>query len=561
MFNRHLTWFYNLKTTTKLIAILGLLALTGAISGILGYFQISALNDRIQMVFANNVRGMNEISITSADLTNLNYIASTIVSQGVNNGSGIITTDRMKTHVAVLKKMYPDDTDTIEEQMDRVIRGFNDALKNPQIYHDTAKGRQLLLTIQQLGNELNLLRDLAQEIGVANLEDTLNATSKTSRMMGIFTVLILIVSGLLGFITIRSIVQPLFRLKNAMVNLADGDLILPKMPAVYKDEIGETTKAYQESVTQLRGMIVGIREATGTLTQKVEELVPQVSAAGDAAVSVSRTMNELARGTQEQAKAADEVAGVVREVVQKITKVNQDTQVIADYSTTVIAEASQGQEDTKTIMVHINNVVDASEEAGTVIGNLLQHSEEISNIISKIREMTEQTQLLSLNASIEAARAGEYGRGFAVVAQEVGKLATRSGQSVQEIEAVLNNVQNLIAKAVQVMEVGVGRANEGRQVIAGTSERFNQIFGSINKVADQIREVAKETQSLNQANQKVMEAIDTIAAISEQTAASSQEVVATVENQSTNVAQIADGMDGLNAYFNELGEAVAKFKV
>jgi methyl-accepting chemotaxis protein len=379
--------------------------------------------------------------------------------------------------------------------------------------------------------------------------------------LGIFTLISLLLSGFFSFITIGAIVNPLVRLKTAMVNLAEGDLILPEMPFIFKDEIGETTIAYQDSVKRLREMILAIRETTGTLTRRINALAPQVSSTGEAASAVSKTMNELARGTQERAKAADDVASVVHEVVQRIDKVNQDTQVIANYSTTVISEAARGEEDTKTIMAHINNLADASEKAGSVIGNLRKHSQEVGDIIGKIREMTEQTQLLALNASIEAARAGEYGKGFAVVAHEVGKLAARSAHSVQEIEDVLGNIQSLIANAVQFMEEGVARANEGRQVITGTSERFSQIFASINKVADQIQEVAKETKSLTQANEKVMEAMDTIAAISEETAASSEEVVATVDTQSSNVSQIADGMKDLNRYFGELGEAVAKFKV
>jgi methyl-accepting chemotaxis protein len=111
------------------------------------------------------------------------------------------------------------------------------------------------------------------------------------------------------------------------------------------------------------------------------------------------------------------------------------------------------------------------------------------------------------------------------------------------------------------MEEGVQRAKEGQSVITGTSERFNQIFGSINKVAEEIRVVAKETESLSQANQKVMEAIDTIAAISEETAASSEEVVATVENQGNNVNAVSMGMKRLVDFSESLAHAVQKFKV
>lgn len=564
MFNVLFGWYYNLKTTAKLIIILGLLAVSGIVSGIIGSIQMSQLNDNINKVYSNNVGMMNEIMTTKIDISEIQFYAFNLVNSSDEKAADIFQNriNRFKTHTETIQKRIPEDLlYNFNDHMPKFVKYIEQAANNPKDFMGTAKGRTFLQSITTINGDMNTLQLDFQDMGTQNLKKMQDSASLASKVMTIFTIIMTIIALGMGVLTIGAIVNPLIRLRKAMVNLSEGDLVLPKMPVTFNDEIGQTTRAYQDSVKHLREMIAGVREVTGSLTHMIAEMTPQVNSTGEAASSVSLTMNELARGTQEQAKAADDIANTVHEVVQGIDKVNQETQIIANYSTTVIAEAKQGEEDAKTIMIHVNNLADASEKAGAVIGNLRQHSLEIGDIIGKIRDMTEQTQLLSLNASIEAARAGEYGRGFAVVAHEVGKLAKRSAQSVQEIEDVLGSIQSLIANAVQVMEVGVTRANEGRQVISGTSERFNQIFASINKVAEEIRGVAKETKSLSQANQKVMEAMDTIAAISEQTAASSQEVVATVENQSNSVAQIANGMKRLTTYSNDLDQAVSKFKV
>lgn len=561
-----LNWFFNLKTTKKLILIIGLLVFSGLVSGLFGLFLSVSMNNNINSVFSRNVNALNEIMTFKIDVAELNFTVVLLVNngdvKGIDNIANRIGPARFNKHDEKLRELLSEDyLYNYDGHFKAVLRDLKMAIENPKVFIGTPKGRTFINNINSLNGDLNQLQLDAQQMGVDSLTDVQRFSQTMTILMITVTVFTLIIAIALGWLTIGSISGPLLRLRKAMVNLAGGDLQLPPLPTIYKDEIGETTQAYRDSVLQLREMVAGVRQVTNSLTSTVSELTPQVESAGNASYTVSKTMNELAQGTQEQAKAADDVATTVHEVVQKIDKVNQKTQVIANYSTTVIAEATQGQDDAKSIMTHVYNLTEASDKASIVMQNLRQHSEQIGEIIGKIREMTEQTQLLSLNASIEAARAGEYGRGFAVVAQEVGKLAQRSSDSVQEIEEVLGRIQMLINNAAQVMEEGVQRAKEGQNVVAGTSERFSQIFASINKVAEEIRGVAKETQSLSQANQKVMEAIDTIAAISEETAASSQEVVATVESQANNVSAVSVGMQRLVDFSKSLEEELQKFKV
>ena len=557
-------WFRNIKITWKLIFIVAVLSLAGIVGGIISAFTLNDLGKRTNSLFFNNMQGVLEVNYTKLDVDEVRYNIYNIVNRGEVSAVPMVKQfiGRMDMHISTLKKKFPTvDIDYLEETWALQKPKMERLLENPDAFVKTQEGRGLNQGVESIWRDLLLLEADAQTIGINDLKKETKVAQDKANMMVIFVIVMLGIALVLGFFTIISISRPLSRLRQSMLALSKGNLKNPELTSNTKDEIGETTAAYEASIRQLREMIGRVSEVTTSLTDIVGELTPQIASAGSAAEVVTQTMNELSKGTQEQARAADEVANTIHLIVDQIERVNRETQVIADYSTTVIAEAKQGEEDTQEIMTQVTDLANASNKATGVIQNLHQYSQEIEEIVGKIREITEQTQLLALNASIEAARAGEYGRGFGVVAHEVGKLAQKSSRSVQDVEQVLGNIRNMVLEAIKVMEEGVSKANEGKRRIVETSERFNQIFASINKVAAEIQVVAGETANLTQANQKVLEEIDTIAAISEETAANTEEVMATVENQANSVNEVANGMRRLNDFSEDLDQSVSRFRL
>lgn len=563
-------WFLDLKIIWKLAIIISFLLLSSIAAGGYSYLAVSELGTKTSSLFFSNTQGLIEVKTCQTDLVNLNSVLMGIILRGETSNAAnmkqFIT--QIDGHVSNLRRIVPGMDPTVQftfEDAEKNWQGLRktllDCAANPGEYVNSAKGRSLSGRNNAITRPFMVLENDMQKQGLDAVKGAVGRAQAKSKFIGLFILIILIVTVSIAALTIITVSQPLYKLRQAMLGLAHGNLRIPHLSSPTRDEIGETAKAYEDSVKQLRQMISGVSEVTTLLTAFVSELSPQIAAAGSAADIVSQTMNELAKGTQEQARAADEVANTIHGVVEQIDFAGNKTRMIADYSTTVIAEAKQGEEDTQAILHHISDLANASDRATTVIQDLQHHSHLIEEIIGKIREITEQTQLLALNASIEAARAGEYGRGFGVVAHEVGKLAQKSSQAVQDVEQVLGNIQSLVANAVQVMEDSVVKANVGRKMIGETSDRFNQIFASINKVAVEIQAVAKETANLSEANQKILGEIDTIAAISEQTAANTEEVMATVENQASSVNNVAKGMRRLTEFSDDLGQSVGKFRL
>jgi methyl-accepting chemotaxis protein len=557
-------WFFNIKMTWKLIIIIVFLSMAGISAGLFASNSLNSLSDQTSKMFAKNVQGFRMALYLRLDLAEIQYNMFNTVNRGDVSAASIVEVrlERIDTIISDLKRMT-DEMDSaldLESAWNDSRERFVDFTKNPSVYVNDIKGRQLLQTLTRIINLATLIEIDIQKIGVEAFNETKDGAVEQANTVLILIIIMLGIAIVIGVFTILAISGPLGRLRQAMIGLAKGNMQLPMLPAS-KDEIGETASAYETSIRQLREMIGRVSDVTSSLTEIVGELSPQIDATGTAAEMVSQTMNELSKGTQETARAADEVACTIHSIVEQIDRANSKAQIIANYSTTVIAEAKQGEEDTKAILNQVNELAGASNKATDVIHDLEEHSHQIEEIIGKIREITEQTQLLSLNASIEAARAGEFGRGFGVVANEVGKLAQKSAQAVQDVELVLGNIQGMVMDAVHVMEEGVSKANDGKKMIAETSGRFNQIFGSINKVAAEIQEVADETSKLTVANQRVLEEIDTIAAISEQTAANTQEVLATVDSQASSVGEVSDGMKKLNEASEDLKHSVSKFRL
>lgn len=554
-------WFYNQKTVVKLLIIIGILFLSGLLISIMAVGTLSSMKKQMEMLYVSS----NEALITADQIhndINLTGVFVQVVTEFGTDKAGAIENlvRQIDNNISILKKRVgPDTMEELERKWGISRTKILDLCKKPKAY---LGDKTVATSMSSVGQYLAMV--VKDEIKLTG-SDQLKAISATAErnmvLIAVVSLIILAIAVSLGLLMIRSIAGPLLMLRSAILDLAKGNLKYPQFSTTNKDEIGVTIEAYKDSIKQLSEMINGVNEVTSVLNGTVVDLSPKVKYTGEAALTIGKTLDQLRQGTQEQAQTAEKVASTIHDVVKRIENVNRQTQVIADYSTTVIAEASEGEGDAQNMLTQMTQLANSSNRASSVIQELHQRSEMIGEIIGKIRAITEQTQLLSLNASIEAARAGEYGRGFAVVAQEVGKLAKKSNDSVLEIEEVLGKITALINSAVQVIEENTGIANEGYRTISGTSERFNQIFGSITKVAEEIRVVAKETENLNQANQKMIESIDTIAAISEKTAASSEEIMTTVENQENNVNLMAQGMENLSSFSENLVKSVARFQV
>ena len=223
------------------------------------------------------------------------------------------------------------------------------------------------------------------------------------------------------------------------------------------------------------------------------------------------------------------------------------TRQVSEISSRASQEADAGGETVAQMVRELSRIESVISDAAESILDLGKRSDQISQIVSIINEIAEQTNLLALNAAIEAARAGEQGRGFAVVADEVRKLAERTTRSTREISETISQLQGLTEQSVKVMDKGSREMKVLIQETQKTASVFSRIVSSSSDVSGRVNQIAEATGQQTQA-------IEQVGRVVENTAKSARE---TVEN----VSDAVSAGEGLQTQMEELNQYLSKFKV
>jgi len=204
---------------------------------------------------------------------------------------------------------------------------------------------------------------------------------------------------------------------------------------------------------------------------------------------------------------------------------------------------------------------DAVTDTSNVVKRLEERSGEIDEITQAIGAISSQTNILAMNAAIEAARAGEQGRGFSVVASEVKKLAEQSKQSAEQIAKLIQDIKDDTMKAASAMERGAREVTEGLSVVDVTKEGFENIWRSVEKVAEQIQETSAVAQQMSASVEEVNASMENIAHLAKESTNYAQSVAGASEEQLASVEEVTTSAESLSQMAMELRSLIHKFKV
>lgn len=287
------------------------------------------------------------------------------------------------------------------------------------------------------------------------------------------------------------------------VSTGDGDL-RRRINVKGNDGIDDLGRIFNEFIEKLQSIISQVINDSSNLVGVASHLNTISASSSDSALQQQTQIEQVATAMNEMTATASEVATNARSAAEAASAADNDV--------------NSGMEIVSQTVSSINSLASEVERANEVIRTLQSDSEEIGSVLDVIRGIAEQTNLLALNAAIEAARAGEQGRGFAVVADEVRTLASRTQQSTEEIQAMIERLQTGANDAVNVMEAShiqarnsVDQASEtgaALQKITSAVNTINQMNLHISNAAEQQTEVAHEIDvSLNKINQASHESV------------------------------------------------------
>ncbi|HTZ00151.1 MAG TPA: methyl-accepting chemotaxis protein, partial [Rhodocyclaceae bacterium] len=325
--------------------------------------------------------------------------------------------------------------------------------------------------------------------------------------------------------------EAILRLMNEMGDLADGDLTI--RATVSEDVTGAIADSVNYTIEEL-----------SVLVKRINDAAVRVTAASG---SAQKTSAELLEASEKQSNEIRQAGAQVLAMADSMSAVSQRATESAEVARHSLEAAEKGAHAVQNSIAGMNDIRGQIQETSKRIKRLGESSQEIGEIVELISDITEQTNVLALNAAIQAASAGEAGRGFSVVAEEVQRLAERSGEATKQIAAIVKTIQADTHDAVSAMETSTQGVVEGAKLSDAAGQALTEISEVSTSLAQLIEKISSDTQEQ--------------AAIATKVADTMQDILRVTEQTTKGTEQTAESIGELAELAVELKGSVAGFKV
>lgn len=545
-----MNWFLNLATRNKLFLGFGLLIIFLAIVVVTAYQNIIGMQESQRTLyerhFANAVDlmalRMNENGVRTALLTMM-----VMPKRSEQEAWHQDLKERSREMELLMRNLLERNRSAPQlfrrlEELNATRNAFKETRDTqviPLIYEGKIEeAKKLILGLQH--ERFEKMRALTAELGEDAKEQAQAAVTQsnqrvkeTLRLFGIVGAGALLMSVVMTLFLNRIIASPLRELAAAADRIASRDLTVTVPSDGRVDEVGSLAHTFREMVENLREMNREIREGVTVLGSSAGEILAATA--------------QVASGAVETATAVSETTTTVEEVKQTAQVSSQKAKYVSDSAQKAAHVSQAGKKAIEETIEGIGRIREQMESIAASIVRLSEQSQAIGGIIATVNDLSEQSNLLAVNAAIEAAKAGEQGKGFAVVAQEVKSLAEQSKQATAQVRTILNDIQKATSAAVMATEQGSKAVAAGVKQSADAGEAIRMLAESIAEAAQAATQIAASSQQQLAGVDQVALAMDNIKQ------ASTQNVAGTKQTETA--------AHGLHEVGQKLKQMVERYKV
>jgi twitching motility protein PilJ len=528
--------------------------------------NLVALGEAVRSINANNPTLLEladeiaALSVQAGGSTRQNAVTGQLVmmtQRMAKNANTMLAGDVVDPEVAFL---LGKDTNTFRDTLQGLLKG-NDALRIAAVNDAEMKGKlgelevgfreyqravsEILGNMQRLVNAKRATRDMFNDsesllVTSEKLEDAyqddLEKRKYNFYALGLISLVAFVMLLLIGKVYLddsrrraedserqsRSNQEAILRLLDEIGNLANGDLTV--RAKVTEEVTGAIADSINYTIDELRRLVTGITSAA-----------TEVTAATQQAQAVT---GQLLQAAQKQSVEIQGTGRAVAAMTQAMTDVSKNAGDSAKVAETSLHAAEKGATAVQNAIRGMNDIREQIQETSKRIKRLGESSQEIGEIVQLISDITEQTNVLALNAAIQAASAGEAGRGFTVVAEEVQRLAERSAEATKHISAIVKSIQRDTQDAVEAMERSTQGVVQGTKTADEADQALREIGQVSNRLAELIGGISNATQQQADSATKVAANMKAILAITQLTTEGTKQTAASAAKLTT----LADGL-------------------